>query len=137
VRTAECAGADAVIIPQKGSALINAEGMKTSAGALNIMPVCREKSLVETVEFLQSSGVQVLACNEKTDTAYTDINLSVPTAFILGSEGKGISGELLRLCDKQITIPLMGKIDSLNVSVSSGIILFEALRQRKINAPAI
>jgi 23S rRNA (guanosine2251-2'-O)-methyltransferase len=134
VRTAECAGADAVIIPQKGSALINAEGMKASAGALNILPVCREKNLAETLDFLQTSGVQVLACDEKAETSYTAIDLNAPTAFIMGSEGKGISGELLRLADKQIKIPLMGKIESLNVSVTSGIVLFEALRQRTINA---
>ena len=133
-RTAECAGADAVVIPQKGSALINAEGMKTSAGALNIVPVCREKNLAETVRFMQSSGVQMLACNEKSESNYTDVDLTSPTAFIMGSEGKGISEELLRLCDKQVKIPLMGKIDSLNVSVSAGIMLFEALRQRTNNA---
>lgn len=133
VRTAECAGADAVIIPQKGSALINAEGMKASAGALNIVPVCREKSLADTIRFLQTSGVQVLACNEKTETPYTDIDLTVPTAFIMGSEGRGISGELLSLCDKQVKIPLMGKIDSLNVSVSAGVVLFEAVRQRTVS----
>ena len=136
VRSAECAGADAVVIPQKGSALINAEGMKASAGALNILPVCREKNLTETVHFLQSSGVQVLACDEKADISYADVDLSIPTAFIMGSEGKGISGELLRLSDKQVKIPLMGKIDSLNVSVSAGIVLFEALRQRLVNANA-
>jgi 23S rRNA (guanosine2251-2'-O)-methyltransferase len=133
VRTAECAGADAVVIPQKGSALINAEGMKASAGALNILPVCREKSLVDTLHFMQFSGVQVLACDEKAETSYTDVDLTVPTAFILGSEGKGISGELLRLSDKQVKIPLLGKIDSLNVSVSAGIVLFESLRQRMAN----
>ncbi len=134
VRTAECAGADAVVIPRKGSALINAEGMKASAGALNILPVCRENSLAETVDFLQASGVQVLACDEKADIPYTDIDLSIPTAFIMGSEGKGISSELLGMCDKQVKIPLMGKIESLNVSVSAGVVLFEALRQRMVNA---
>jgi 23S rRNA (guanosine2251-2'-O)-methyltransferase len=133
VRTAECAGADAVVIPQKGSALINAEGMKASAGALNILPVCREKNLVDTVHFMQSSGVQVLACDEKAELSYTRVDLTVPTAFILGSEGKGISSELLRLSDKQVKIPLLGKIDSLNVSVSAGIVLFESLRQRMVN----
>ena len=133
-RAAECAGADAMVIPQKGSALINAEGMKASAGALNILPVCREKSLADTVHFLQTSGVQVLACTEKAETSYANMDLTVPTAFIMGSEGKGISAELLRLCDKQMKIPLMGKIDSLNVSVAAGIVLFEALRQRTVNA---
>ncbi len=136
VRSAECAGADAVVIPQKGSALINAEGMKASAGALNILPVCREKNLAETIHFMQSSGVQVLACTEKAETSYTTVDLTAPTAFIMGSEGKGISAELLRLADKQVKIPLMGKIDSLNVSVSAGIVLFEALRQRTTNIAA-
>jgi len=135
VRTAECAGADAVVIPQKGSALINAEGMKASAGALNILPVCREKSLAEAVRFMQESGVQVIGCTEKAESSYTSIDLTIPTAFILGSEGKGISGELLRLCDKQAKIPLIGKIESLNVSVTAGIVLFESLRQRTANAP--
>jgi len=133
-RTAECAGADAIIIPQKGSALINAEGMKASAGALNILPVCREKNLADTIHFLQTSGVQILACDEKAETAYTEIDLTTPTAFIMGSEGKGISGELLRLSDKKVKIPLIGKIESLNVSVSAGVVLFEALRQRMVNA---
>jgi len=136
VRAAECAGADAVALPQKGSALINAEGMKASAGALNILPVCREKSLAETIHFLQESGVQVLACTEKAEDSYTSVDLTIPTAFILGSEGKGISGELLRLSDKQIKIPLMGKIESLNVSVSAGIVMFEAVRQRTANTSA-
>jgi len=136
VRSAECAGADAVVIPQKGSALINAEGMKASAGALNILPVCREKNLSETIHFMQSSGVQVIACTEKAEETYTDVDMTVPTAFIMGSEGKGISSELLRLSDKQVKIPLMGKIESLNVSVTSGIVLFEALRQRMVNAKA-
>jgi 23S rRNA (guanosine2251-2'-O)-methyltransferase len=88
------------------------------------------------VHFLQASGVQVLACDEKAEISYTDIDLTAPTAFIMGSEGKGISSELLRLSDKQVKIPLMGKIDSLNVSVTSGIVLFEALRQRMVNASA-
>jgi 23S rRNA (guanosine2251-2'-O)-methyltransferase len=132
-RSAECAGANAIIIPQKGSALINAEGMKTSAGALNVLPVCREKSLAETIKFLQSSGVQIVACTEKAEQLYTDADLTTPTAFIMGSEGKGISSELLQYANARVKIPLMGKIESLNVSVSAGIMLFEALRQRMVN----
>jgi 23S rRNA (guanosine2251-2'-O)-methyltransferase len=85
---------------------------------------------------MQTSGVQELACDEKADIPYTDIDLTVPTAFIMGSEGKGISSELLRLSDKQVKIPLMGKIESFNVSVTSGIVMFEALRQRMVNAKA-
>ena len=130
IRTAECAGVDAVIVPMKGSAQINAETMKTSAGALNLMPICREKNLVDTLKFLQSSGLQTIACTEKSDKLYNSADLTLPTVFILGSEGTGISAGLLNLSDEKVRIPLLGKIDSLNVSVSTGIILFEAVRQR-------
>ena len=130
IRTAECAGADAVLVPSKGSALINAEAMKASAGALNIMPVCRETNLKDTLNFLKSSGLQVVACTEKSPALYNSIDFSLPTVLIFGSEGSGISPEILKMSDVQIRIPLQGKIDSLNVSVSAGIILYEALRQR-------
>ncbi len=129
-RTAECAGVHAIIVPPKGSAQINADAMKASAGALNVMPVCREKSLAETLMFLKGSGLQAIACTEKSDKDYITADLTVPTVIIMGSEGTGISGELLRLSDTQVRIPLMGKIESLNVSVSAGIMLYEALRQR-------
>lgn len=129
-RTAECAGVHAVIVPQKGSAQINSETMKASAGALNIIPVCREKSLADTLKFLKASGLQAVACTEKSDKLYNAVDLTLPTVFILGSEGTGISQALLKLSDEQVRIPLQGKIDSLNVSVSAGIMLYEALRQR-------
>jgi 23S rRNA (guanosine2251-2'-O)-methyltransferase len=130
IRTAECAGADGVIVPAKGSAQINAEAMKASAGALNIIPVCREESLKNTLNFLKSSGLQVVACTEKATEVYTQADFNLPTVLIMGSEGTGISPELLRLSDKQVRIPMQGKIESLNVSVSAGIILYEAVRQR-------
>lgn len=130
IRTAECAGADAVIVPQKGSALINAETMKASAGALNLLPVCREANLKDTVRFLKASGLQVVACTEKSTNLYSKTDFTLPTALIFGSEGTGISPEILKLSDEQVRIPLQGKIDSLNVSVSAGIILYEAVRQR-------
>lgn len=130
IRTAECAGADAVIVPQKGSALINAEAMKASAGALNLLPLCRETSLRSTLDFLKSSGLQAVACTEKSTQPYTSVDFSVPTVLIFGSEGTGISPALLTQSDVQVRIPLQGKIDSLNVSVSAGIILYEAVRQR-------
>lgn len=133
IRTAECAGADCVIVPQKGSALINSEVMKASAGALNILPVCREESLKDTLDFLKSSGLQVVACTEKSTQIYSSADLTLPTVLIMGSEGTGISNELLRLSDIQIRIPIQGKIGSLNVSVSAGIMLYEALRQRMSN----
>jgi 23S rRNA (guanosine2251-2'-O)-methyltransferase len=130
IRTAECAGANAVVVPQKGSAQINAETMKASAGALNVLPVCREDSLKETLNFLKSSGLQAIACTEKSDKQYTTADFTLPTVLIFGSEGTGISSEILRMSDEQVRIPLQGKIDSLNVSVSTGIILYEAVRQR-------
>lgn len=130
VRTAECAGADAVIVPQKGSAQINEETMKASAGALNILPVCRESSMAGTIKFLKDAGLQAIACTEKTDTPYTTTDFTLPTVLVLGSEGSGISSEVLKLCDKQVRIPLLGKIESLNVSVSAAVVLYEAVRQR-------
>jgi 23S rRNA (guanosine2251-2'-O)-methyltransferase len=130
IRTAECTGADAVIIPQKGSAQINEETMKASAGAVNLMPICREPSLAEALHFLKSSGLQVIACTEKTDNPYTKTDYTLPTVIILGSEGSGISSELMKLSDAQVRIPLMGKIESLNVSVSAAVVLYEAVRQR-------
>src|ERR1700722_2884129 len=102
IRTAECAGADAVIVPQKGSAQINEETMKASAGALNLLPICREKSLAETLNFLKSSGLQAVACTEKSDIIYNKADLCLPTVFIMGSEGAGISSELLKLSDSQV-----------------------------------
>lgn len=130
IRTAECAGVHAVIVPRKGSAQINAETMKTSAGALNIVPVCREDNLENTLRFLKEGGLQAIACTEKSSLNYSAVEFTLPTVIVLGSEGKGISPSLLQMCDKQVSIPLLGKIESLNVSVSAGIILYEAVRQR-------
>lgn len=131
IRTAECAGADAVIVPQKGSAQINEETMKASAGALNIMPVCREVSLSQTLRFLKAGGLQAIACTEKTDATYTNVDFSLPTVIVMGSEGSGISAELLKQCDKEVRIPVLGKIESLNVSVSAAVVMYEAVRQRQ------
>ncbi len=130
IRTAECAGADAVIVPQKGSAQINEETMKASAGALNLLPICREKDISETLQFLIDGGLQAVACTEKGEYFYTSVDYKVPTVIVMGSEGSGISKEILRMCDTQVRIPLMGKIESLNVSVSTAVVLFEAVRQR-------
>lgn len=129
-RTAECAGVDAIVIPVKGSAMINSEAIKTSAGALYKVPVCRTSSVIETLTLMKDSGLQVMAATEKGDRSYTSVNFASPLVLILGSEGTGISGELLDLCDEQIMIPLAGEISSLNVSVASGVILFEIIRQR-------
>jgi 23S rRNA (guanosine2251-2'-O)-methyltransferase len=133
VRTVECAGADGVVVPQKGSALINADIMRASAGALNILPVCREKNMISVLQFLKSSGLQTVACTEKASETYSSVNFTLPTVIVLGSEGRGMSPELLRGCEMQVRIPLFGKIGSLNVSVAAGIMLYEAVRQRTIN----
>lgn len=129
-RTLECAGADALVIQSKGNALIGGDAMKTSAGALNILPVCREVNLKLAIENLKKSGVRIVGCTEKTEQSIYETNLTGPLAIILGSEEDGISGEYLKLCDERMSIPMSGKIESLNVSVSAGIAIYEAIRQR-------
>jgi 23S rRNA (guanosine2251-2'-O)-methyltransferase len=129
-RTAECAGVDGLILPLKGSAQINEHAIKTSAGALYNMPVCRSNSLKETLVFMKNSGLSIYAATEKAVTDYSLVDYTRPTAIILGSEEDGVSEECLKLADQLIRIPLKGEIGSLNVSVASGVILFEALRQR-------
>ncbi len=130
VRTAECLGAHAIIIPEKGSARITADAVKTSAGALHSFPVCREKSIVRSIEFLKESGLKVISAAERTGDKASEVALTGPSVLILGSEDKGISRELLSLSDHQIRIPMTGKIGSLNVSVAAGILLYEVVRQR-------
>lgn len=129
-RTAECAGVDGLILPARGSAQINSDAIKTSAGALYKLPVVRAQNLKETIQFLRNSGLTIVAATEKTDKEYTATDYNRPMALILGSEGEGISEEYLKLSDEVVRIPLLGEIESLNVSVASGVILFEALRQR-------
>lgn len=130
VRTAECAGVHAIIIPSRGSALINADALKTSAGALFKMPVCRVDNLKAIIDYLKESGLSIIACTEKTDQLHDTVNYAKPVAIIMGSEEDGISGEYLKRADFKAKIPLMGTIGSLNVSVAAGVILFEAVRQR-------
>lgn len=129
-RTCECAGVDAIVVPSKGGAAANADAIKTSAGALHTIPVCREMNLIEAARFLQSCGLKLIAANEKTNTNYTQANFRTPTVIVMGSEDEGISPELLRLCNESVAIPILGKIKSLNVSVAAGILLYEAIRQR-------
>lgn len=130
-RSCECAGSDAVIIPASGAARINSDAVKTSAGALNRIAVCRVTSLTETVQFLKNSGIQIFAATEKAENLIYDRNLTLPGAILLGGEDTGISEPLLSMADTQMKIPLMGKIGSLNVAVASGVIMFEMLRQRE------
>jgi 23S rRNA (guanosine2251-2'-O)-methyltransferase len=130
-RTAECAGVHAIVIPAKGAAQINSDAVKTSAGALNSIPVCREKNLRSTLEYLKASGLQLIAATEKTSDLVYSADYTSPSAVILGSEEDGISSDLLKLADKKIKIPLFGTIESLNVSVACGVVLYEAIRQRQ------
>jgi 23S rRNA (guanosine2251-2'-O)-methyltransferase len=129
-RTSECANVDAIIVPTKETAQINADAIKTSAGALAKIPVCREDNLIHTFNFLKNSGLQIIACTEKSDVYYNTIDFTIPTAIIIGSEKDGISQKYLRVSDNIVKIPILGKIESLNVSVATGIILYEAIRQR-------
>lgn len=130
VRTAECLGADAILIPEKGSARITADAIKTSAGALHTFPVCREKSIVRSVEYLKESGLKVICATEKSAVPASESDLTGPAVLIMGSEDKGISRELAALADCEAGIPITGTIESLNVSVSAGILIYEIIRQR-------
>ena len=129
-RTAECAGVDAVIIPDKGSARISADAVKTSAGALHNVPVCRVKSLTKAIRFLQDSGVQIIAATEKASDYYYQVDFTMPTAILMGAEDRGVAIEYLKICDKMVKIPVLGEIESLNVSVAASILIYEAVKQR-------
>lgn len=131
-RTAECAGVHALVIPAKGSAQINADAIKTSAGALYKIPVCRHDHFMQTIRFLQESGLQLVCCTEKAKDDIYAPDYTPPTAIIMGSEEDGIRNELIRIADHLAKIPMFGEIESLNVSVSTGIILYEAIRQRLV-----
>lgn len=129
-RSAECAGVNGIVIPTKGGAMINSDAVKTSAGGLNYLSICKEDSLTHSIKYLKDSGFQIIACTEKTDSTVYDADLTLPTAIIMGSEESGISSELLGAADQKVKIPINGKIESLNVSVAAGIVLFESVRQR-------
>ncbi|MDB5134340.1 MAG: rlmB [Mucilaginibacter sp.] len=131
-RTAECAGVHAIVIPAKGSAQINPDAIKTSAGALYKIPVCRHDNLMQTIKFLQESGLQLVCCTEKTKADIYTPDYTPPTAIIMGSEEDGIRNEIIRIADHLAKIPMFGEIESLNVSVSTGVILYEAIRQRRV-----
>ena len=132
-RTAECAGVNAIIIPKKGSAQINAETIKTSTGALYNIPICKVPGIESVIPYLKNSGLRRVACTEKTDDNYTSADYTGPVAIIMGSEESGIAHSLINNCDARAKIPLMGKTGSLNVSVACGVILYEAVRQRMLN----
>ena len=121
---------DAIVIPSKGSVTVNADAIKTSAGALHVLPVCKEKSITEAIRFLQASGVKVYAASEKAYENYTAIKYDGPVAIVMGAEDTGVSMDNLRICDSMVKIPQFGTIGSLNVSVASSILVYEVVRQR-------
>jgi 23S rRNA (guanosine2251-2'-O)-methyltransferase len=129
-RTAECAGIDAIIIPEKGNAPITSDAIKTSSGALNHVPVCRALDLRKLIHQLKENGIRVIACTEKTNDDIYKADFKSPVALIIGSEEDGISPELLKISDQHVKIPLRGKVGSLNVSVAAGIAIYEAIRQK-------
>jgi len=130
-RTAECMGADGLIIPTKGAAQINGDAMKTSAGALNTLPVCRTEDLVEALKYLKASGLTAVGCTEKADQSISDVDFFSPVTVVMGSEEKGISDEIMAACDQLGKIPMHGTIQSLNVSVAAAMMLYEINRQRR------
>lgn len=133
-RTCECAGLDAIVMEDKGNAPVTSDAIKTSAGALHHLPVCRVKSLKHTLKELRENGIQVVACTEKASDDLYAADLSGPTALLLGSEEDGIAAALLKDADRLVRIPMKGKIESLNVSVAAGIAIYEAVRQKMAEA---
>ncbi len=129
-RTAECCGVNALVIAERGSVSVGADAVKTSAGALMSLPVCREHSLTSAVKFLKDSGFNVVAVSEKATMGYTECDYTTPTVLVMGAEDKGISPEVLRMCDSHVAIPMFGHIGSLNVSVAAGVLMYEVVRQR-------
>lgn len=134
-RTAECVGVDAIIIPEKGAAPINSDAIKTSAGAIYNLKICKEKNLAHTVDYLQQSGIQVFASTEKAQKLIYDVDFTEPCAIVMGNEETGISKEVLHHSDEKIKLPIQGKTQSLNVSVACGAILYEAKRQNILRNP--
>lgn len=129
-RTCDCAGVDGIVIPERNSVSVTPDAVKTSAGGLFYVPVCRERDIISAVRFLKESGVKVVAASEKGAQDYTELDMTVPVAIVMGSEDVGISQEVLRLCDEIATIPMLGNIGSLNVSVAAGVLIYDVVRQR-------
>ena len=129
-RTCECAGFDAIVIPEHGSVSVGGDAVKTSAGALHHLPVCRERSVRGAVKFLRENGYMVVAASEKADINYTQADYTGPVAIVMGAEDTGIDPEVIKQCDTFVSIPMFGKIGSLNVSVAAGVMMYEVVRQR-------
>ncbi len=133
-RTLECAGGQGIIVPAKGGAAINADAVKASAGALMRIDTCKVPNLRLAAYYLQQSGFRIVAATEKVDRLMYEARLTGPLAIVMGSEGDGISKSMLELADDKVAIPMAGEISSLNVSVATSVILYEAVRQRKMKS---
>jgi 23S rRNA (guanosine2251-2'-O)-methyltransferase len=131
-RTCDCAGVDAIVIPSRNSVSVSADAVKTSAGALLNIPVCREPSILDAVKYLKNCGYCVTAATEKVEKSYTSVDYNIPTAIVLGGEDMGISTDTLRICDELVKIPVLGNIASLNVSAATAVLVYEVVRQRNI-----
>lgn len=129
-RSCECAGVDAIVIPEHNSVSVNGDAIKTSAGALNYLPVCRERNIVNAIKFLKDNGCRIIGASEKSGTNYTKVDYTAPTVIVMGAEDKGIDKEIQSLCDNLVAIPEFGQIHSLNVSVAAGVMMYEVVRQR-------
>ena len=130
LRTAACTGVHGIIIQNKGGAPVSADTIKTSAGAVFTIPICKVPHIKDAIYYLQASEIQIIAATEKASTLIYDTNLKAPTALLMGSEGKGISSSLLKIADQQVKLPMQGSVASLNVSVACGALLYEVVRQR-------
>ena len=132
IRTAECTGVDAIIVQKKGGAPVSGDTVKTSAGAIFKMPICKVDHIKDAIYYLQGSGIKTVAATEKSEKDLYNTSFNEPIAIIMGSEGKGISHSVLKLVDEQASLPLLGEINSLNVSVACGAFLYEVVRQRSL-----
>jgi 23S rRNA (guanosine2251-2'-O)-methyltransferase len=132
IRTAECAGVNAIIIPKQGGAPVTADTVKTSAGAVFKVPIAKVEHIKDAIHYLQASAIKVIAATEKTTNTIYDVSFNGPCAIVMGAEGKGISPSSLKAVDEKAKLPLLGEISSLNVSVACGVFLYEAVRQRSI-----
>tara|TARA_R110002049_G_scaffold271188_3_gene448350 strand:- start:1062 stop:1799 length:738 start_codon:yes stop_codon:yes gene_type:complete len=130
IRTAECTGVNGIIIQKKGGAPVNGDTIKTSAGAVFKIPICKVDHIKDAVFYMQASGIKVIAATEKTNDLLYDVSFTEPCAIIMGSEGRGINPSILKVVDAKAKLPLLGDIESLNVSVACGAFLYEVVRQR-------
>ncbi|WP_454985930.1 23S rRNA (guanosine(2251)-2'-O)-methyltransferase RlmB [Capnocytophaga bilenii] len=131
VRTAECTGVSGIIIPKRGSVSVTADVVKTSAGAVFRVPICKVDNLIDAVYYLQGSGIRVVAATEKTNNLLYSEDFTTPLAIVMGAEDVGISGGVLKVVDSRVKLPMAGEIGSLNVSVACAVFLYEAVRQRE------